>query len=100
MGVIGNPLDRICARAVSAWMPTEWNRDHPGAYWPLRLIWAWRLLLDPDLLTSFIRSGTVPHVREGWTDSTPSTAGENCRMSRQAVTTGLPDISSVADDAA
>jgi hypothetical protein len=72
MGVIGNPLDRICARAVSTWMPADWDRDHPGAHWPLRLIWAWRVLLDPDLLTSFIRSA-VPNVREG---STPSTAGE------------------------
>ncbi len=74
MEVIGNPLDRICARAVSTWMPADWDRDHPGAHWPLRLIWAWRVLLDPDLLTSFIRSAR--DVREGSTDSTPSMAGE------------------------
>lgn len=58
---IGSTLDRFFGRAAIACMPQDWDRDDPGAYWPLRMIWAWRVLVDPNLLTSFIRrSRSVP----------------------------------------
>lgn len=54
MQVIGSTLDRFFARCVTSFMPTDWDRDDPGAYFPLRLVWAWRVLLHPGLLTGFM----------------------------------------------